>query len=84
LVSFNSKENERERERDPELATRDSIQWLWMELFSPIRSIIETVDLISTIPDNTLGSLSLSLAHNKQLYGYIYIYISACISTEVS
>ena len=57
-----------------------------MELFSPISSIIETVDLISTILDDTLGSLPLSLAHNKQLYGYIYIYIyiSASISTEVS
>jgi hypothetical protein len=66
---------EKERERDPELATRDSIQWLWMELFSPISSIIETVDLICTIPDDTLGSLPLSLAHNKQLYGYIYKYV---------
>ncbi len=69
---------EKERERDQELATRDSIQWLWMELFSPIRSIIDTVDLICTIPDDTLGSLSLSLAHNKQLYGYIYINIYIC------
>jgi hypothetical protein len=68
----------RERERDPELATRDSIPWLWMELLSHIRSIIETIDLISTIPDDTLGSLSLSLAHNKQLYGYIYINIYIC------
>ena len=38
-------------------------------------SIIETVDLISTIPDDTLDPLPLSLAHNKQLYGHTYIYV---------